>query len=268
MTLTVIILQHGRGQMTRCAVESFREHCGQPHEIFVVDNASPNEADRSSISCLEGVHPILLDRNLGFGAANNLAAERGSGDLLLFLNNDTITREDFAGTVIEAFHADPSVGIVGPRLLNEDGTPQLSCGKLPWLGREAIDRVLYRQSGSRTRLGLWHARRSSTRRRYVGWVTGAALFIRAELFRQLGGFDKTMFMYFEDKDLCARTLQAGYSVLFLPETSVIHLLGASARDKLAGELRATYRASQRVYYKRHRGRLEQLLLRLYQWIFP
>jgi hypothetical protein len=264
MDLSVIVLQFGGSEMTLRAVETFRRHCRLPHELLVVDNGSPDPRDREALDRLENVQRLRLPENRGFGAGNNAAAREARGEFLLFLNNDTVTDLDFASEVVEAMRADPAVGIASPALRNADGTAQLSCGDLPSIGREAIDRFLYRAVDRGASWGLRHARRMAARTRAVEWVGGAAMFLRADLFRSLGGFDEGYFLYFEDKDLCARARRAGRRVLYCAGTSVVHLRGGSAGFKPSREIRTIYRASQRRFYDRHRPPWERWLLRLYQ----
>jgi GT2 family glycosyltransferase len=261
--LSVIILQYGGGEMTCRAVESFARFC-PGHEIIVVDNASPREEDRKAPAGLSGVRYVPLESNLGFGGGNNMAAKVAAGEILLFLNSDTVTEEDFVTPILREFEAHPEIGIIAPMFRNADGTPQLSRGGLPSIAREFVDRTLYRSADRGAALGLWYARRTARARRLVGWVGGAALFIRRELFERLGGFDQGMFMYFEDKDLCARASREGAGVLSVPSVSVVHLRGGSSSRRPSREIRAIYRASQRRYYAKHRPALERALLRIYQ----
>ncbi len=265
MKLSVILLQYGGSAMTLSAIETFRTHCHLEHELLLVDNGSRNHADRDAASRIGNLRFLALEENVGFGAANNRAAAEASGEILLFLNNDTVTEDDFVSAVLGEFD-DPSVGIVGPCIVSGDGSPQLSCGPLPSITQEAIDRFFYRQVDRGTVAGKRYAERRSARRAPVGWVSGAAIFVRADLFRALHGFDESIFLYFEDKDLCARAWRAGSQVIFQPAGSVVHLRGGSSETKSREEIRAIYRASQRIYYAKHRSRLEQWLLRLYQGI--
>lgn len=266
--LSVIVLQYGGSPMTLRAVETFRRHCRLPHEILVVDNGSPDPRDREAIGRLDGVRQLRLSENRGFGAGNNAAAREARGEFLLFLNNDTVTDLDFADVIVAAMRDNPAVGIASPSLRNEDGSPQLSCGELPSIRREAFDRCLYRAADRRRSWGLRHARRMAARTRFVQWVGGAAMFVAADLFRSLGGFDERYFLYFEDKDLCARARRAGRRVLYSAETSVVHLRGGSAGFKPSREIRAIYRESQRLFYDLHRPLWERWMVRFYQKVSP
>ncbi|MFM7373510.1 MAG: glycosyltransferase family 2 protein, partial [Sphaerospermopsis kisseleviana] len=91
---------------------------------------------------------------------------------------------------------------------------------------------------------------------------GAALFIRADLFHSLGGFDENFFMYFEESDLCQRVKNKGYKILYTPQVSLIHIRGHSV-NKIANKMVVEYRLSQIYYYKKHRPLWERLILRVY-----
>ena len=210
-----------------------------------------------------GIRIIRNRSNTGFGAANNRAAKEARGDILLFLNNDTICIHGVLPGVEAVFRGDPSVGVLGPRLLNEDRTFQLSAGALPTFWREIADKAVHAAGRRGIGLVVDPVTKSFSRRRTVGWVTGAALFIRKELFERAGAFDESMFMYFEDKDLCARCWRAGSTVVYDPHFEVIHLKGGSSPASLSPFLGNAYRASQVRYYRVHRPVHERLLLNVY-----
>jgi GT2 family glycosyltransferase len=266
--ISVIIVQHGKGDLTARAITTLRQQTTYPHEIIVVDNASPDDsADRVVREC-PGISIIRRDVNLGFGAANNAGVRDAKGELLLFLNNDTECIEDSLTSVAARFAADPGLGVLGPRLVNRDRSFQLSAGPLPSFLTEIGDKILH-NSVDRGIPGARALAASSFRReRRVGWVTGAALFVRRSLFDGIGGFDERFFMYFEDKDLCSRAADAGAAVVHCPTPVIVHLRGGSTTGGQAARLAGAYRASQRLYYIKHRPALEQRLLDLYLRINP
>lgn len=98
--------------------------------------------------------------------------------------------------------------------------------------------------------------------RNVDWVTGACLMLRSELFSQLNGFDETLFMFFEDVDLCKRIQDTGYRIVYFPETSIIHHCGTSY-GKRKFRIEKIYRDSQRHYYRKHNGLCANILLTIY-----
>jgi GT2 family glycosyltransferase len=260
--LTVIILQYNHPELTSACVTALRRYCKNPGQVIVIDNQSPDHSARN-IALPNNVQFMQNETNEGFGGANNRAAKMAAGDVLLFLNNDTVCHSDFIAPVLKIFEARPEIGIVGPRLVYTDGTLQLSGGSLPSIRREFMDKILYVLSTKRLLVisRLLEKRYGSTRK--VEWVSGAALFIRRQLFEDLGGFDTNMFMYFEDKDLCKRAHEKGFDTLYETAVSVVHLGGGSTEGAHSGSTEKYYRQSQQWYYKKHRPHIDNLLLKIY-----
>jgi GT2 family glycosyltransferase len=96
----------------------------------------------------------------------------------------------------------------------------------------------------------------------VGWVTGACLMIRRDVFEELKGFDELFFMYFEDVDICKRIHDLDLKVVYYPKTSLIHLLGGSSHN-IKKKVSTYYRDSQLYYYQKHLGSFQTNFLKLY-----
>lgn len=261
--ISVIIVQHDNAELTVQAIRTMRQHHRGGFEIIVVDNGSGSDARALLQKHSAGVHTIASPTNIGFGAANNLGAREAKGDILLFLNNDTLFTGPILAEAERAFSKDRSLGVLGPRLLNPDGTFQLSAGHLPSFWREIADKAI--SAGIRRRIPLLLSRldRRFACRQTVGWVTGAALFIRKEDFLRLGLFDESMFMYFEDKDICQRAHASRLSVVYEPALSLVHIKGGSSPAAVKQVLAKVYRESQLSYYAKHRPVHEQVLLKAY-----
>ena len=261
--VSVILLQFNTPHLTQQALRSFFQHHSGGFEVIVVDNGSERGDVEKLREEFRDVRFITNEQNVGFSTANNRAAREARGDLLLFLNNDILFTMDVLTPISEEFNRDPTVGVVGPRLFNSDGRYQLSCGDLPTFFLEIRDKIVFRLADRNVNpVRSWYERRYREKRE-VGWVTGAAMCIRKDLFSRLGGFDEKMFMYFEDKDLCFRVALAGYSVLYLPEVSMMHLRGASSTGSTPELVRERYRRSQISYYAKHRPSWERALLKAY-----
>jgi GT2 family glycosyltransferase len=258
--ISVIILQHNGVALTQACLRSFLRYHGEEHEVIVVDNASTESYGKLQVE-FPAVRLIGNSTNAGFSAANNMAARSARGDILLFLNNDTLFDGEVCESILQVFNGDRRIGVVGPRLLYPDGAFQLSAGTLPSFWREISEKWFYAMERNRLAMNIW--RGMTGHHGDVGWVTGAALFIRRSVFEQVGGFDEKLFMYFEDKDLCCRVREAGYRIIYAPTPSLIHLKGGSTKSDSAPSLRTTYRKSQLHYYHTHRARHEQWLLRAY-----
>ncbi|HEY6953546.1 MAG TPA: glycosyltransferase family 2 protein [Bacteroidota bacterium] len=257
--ISIIIVQYNKPELTKQCIKSVSKHCGVPHEIILVDNNSEDPEARSLGATLPGIRFLQNTANEGFGKANNKAAAVARGDIFFFLNNDTIVENDLFIPIRELIDNDRRIGIVGPRLLNQDHSLQLSAGSLPSILTETKDRLFYRRFEARAQAAVEHAHQLFSVTREVEWVTGAALFIRRNLFESLGGFDEEFFMFFEDKDLCLRARLLGAKVVYSAGTSLVHLRGASASSATNG----LYRASQLRYYGKHRSQFEQVLLKVY-----
>ncbi len=261
--ISVIIVQYNNSQLTYTAIESFRKFHKGNYEIILVDNGSTEPDAVEFAKDIPGLKLICLDTNLGFGKANNLAAQKSSGDILLFLNNDTVTTSEFLHKIEEEFYKDSSIGIIGPKLYNLDGSLQLSYGKLPSVFIEFADKLLYSLVDKKNRFVLHYIKNRYAKKEFTGWITGAALFIKKKLFLELNGFDESFFMYFEDKDLCKRVGNSGKKIIFFPESSLIHLRGASLNEPNREFLNMKYRESQLIYYKKHKTKFEQIILKAY-----
>lgn len=218
MTRTTIIIPVFNGvEVTRQCVETI---LGAPpgcaHEIVVVDDGSSD----GTAAYLEGlgsrVGVIRNEENLGFARACNRAASAAAGDLLLFLNNDTIPHPGWLDEMVLALQADDRCGVVGSRLLFPDGRIQHAgiafdhelCPYHPHLMSAATAPEV-------------------NRRREVPAVTGACLLVRRALFLECGGFDEAYVNGYEDVDLCLRARERGFRTVYCPTSVVTHLEGAS-----------------------------------------
>jgi GT2 family glycosyltransferase len=248
--ISTVIVQHNHPGLTRRAIESLRlHHQGEP-DIVVVDNGSSAPGVRAATEEIAGCRVIFYAANAGFGAANNRGARESHGDLLLFLNNDTLVRTEILPQIESYFAGAPACGAAGLQLLNTDGTVQLSTGKFPTVWSE------WRMS----RRHDPYSRPETIRR---DWVSGAALAVRRTVFESVGGFDERYFMYFEDVDLCARIHDAGYEIHYIPGVRVEHLGGGSQPDGISPMVQKEYRRSQLLYYSRHASMINNVLLRGY-----
>ncbi len=261
--VSVIIIQYNNSRLTKNAIESLLKFHKNNLEIILVDNNSSEPDALEFVKDFPEVKVIRNETNLGFSAANNLAAKKSSGEILLFLNNDTITTSGFINKVESEFRNDSSSGIIGPRLFNQDLSLQLSYGKLPSILRELFDKILYTAVDRKNKLVIRLIEKKYLRRTEADWVTGAALFVPKKLFFELNGFDESFFMYFEDKDLCARVRARNKKIFFFPEASLIHLRGGSFNGPDKKFLLRKYRESQIMYYRKHKSMLQQILLKIF-----
>lgn len=225
MTLSVIILNYKtKGLLKQClrGIQSCR--LPFPYEIIVVDNNSGDGSVDMVRQTFPQVKLIVSPQNVGCGAGNNLGIGAATGTYLLIMNTDVAMFDNAVEQLINYLDQHPQVGIAVPRLINPDGSTQLSTFLFPrfWV-------PLFR----RTPVGKLPAAKHVLRRylmsdwdhqdtRPIGWALGACLLIRAEAMRAVGGFDQRYFVYVEDTDLCRRFWQAGWEVHFVHTAEMVH----------------------------------------------
>ncbi|MEJ7811825.1 MAG: glycosyltransferase family 2 protein [Gemmatimonadaceae bacterium] len=244
--------EHLRACLTTVAAES-------PPEVVVVDNGSTDGSIEMVRRDFPGVTLHVDPRNRGYGAASNEAIARCTAPYVLLLNSDTLLPPGALAALASHLDRHPRAAVVGPRLVNPDGTLQPSCFAFPsplgtLLENARADKVVRRIPRLRERyLRTW----SHARAREVPWVMGAALAIRRQAFDAVGGFDESFFMYFEEVDLSYRLRAAGWETHFAPVTDVIHAGGASTAQWRT-DMYARLFLSSMHYYEMHHSRLRSL----------
>ena len=225
-------------------------------ELFVVDNASGDGSADMVEECFPWVEVIRSRENLGFSGGHNLALARARGRYRLILNPDTRIDPGALGVMVDFADRNPAVGAVGPRL--EDGRGNLerswggSPGTLPLISHKLLlHRLFPYRRLARLRSGAAD----------VGWVTGACLMVRREAAEAAGPLDDGMFMCHEDVEWCMRLRSAGWRVVYLPQSRVVHHEGRSIRQRL-GEMLVVSQQSQYYLFQKHFGRGRLHLLRL------
>lgn len=195
-------------------------------EVIVVDDGG-RDGTAEALSGRLGIRIVRNEATTGFSRAANRGAEEATGDLLVFLNSDATVEPVGLARLAEAFAADPSLGIAGAALRYPDGAPQWSGGREPgvsWLFAQAsaFPAFLGRFPAWR-RLKPLHPASVAD----VGWVSGAAMAVRASVWREFGPFDVTFAFYVQDLDFCLRARDRGWRVCLLPEFRAFHHQGAT-----------------------------------------
>jgi N-acetylglucosaminyl-diphospho-decaprenol L-rhamnosyltransferase len=231
LDLSVIIVNWNSARfLAKCLTSVYANISGLAFEVVVIDNASYDGCAQLIESEFPAVRFIQSDRNLGFGCANNLAARGATGRVLLFLNSDT----EIVGSAIQEMTSWvdrlPAAGVVGPRLLNSDGSVQTTCVQaFPSILNQLLATEYLRTTFPKWPLwgnrAVYENSRSPVR---VEGIPGASLAIRRDLFELLGGFCSGYFMYGEDMDLCFRASRAGHDSFYIGSASVIHHGGKSS----------------------------------------
>jgi len=245
MMISVIIANHnGEEYLDRCLGSLGRP--GPRLEVILVDNASSDGSLDLVASRFPGVCVLPQGSNLGFATANNIGAEAAQGDALLLLNVDAWLEPDALELLADRLESDHRAGLVAPRLRYPDGRRQFSWSP----ARGVLGEVLQRLRNGLEDRAWAHGTLARGIGRLAGrsWYTAACVLIRSCAFHEVGGFDTSFFMYFEDVDLCVRLEGAGWRLVQEPRAVVTHVGGF--RRNIAVE--DFYRPSQLLYYRAHR----------------
>ena len=254
MDLSVVIVSWNcREELRGCLAALRDEPPSGAWELFVVDNASADDTAEMVRREFPQVRLIANEDNRGFAAANNQALQEATGDCLLLLNPDTQPEAGAIDILIRFLHEHPGVGVVGPKLLNSDGSLQATGRPFPTLWREFLDATGLRcWIPARTWRRLEFGREDFDSPAPVGELRGACLLIRREAWEQVGPLDEQFFLFYEEVDWCCRAAQAGWEVWYVPQARVVHLWMSSVSQDLGGTTRHFY-TSQARYFGKHHG---------------
>jgi N-acetylglucosaminyl-diphospho-decaprenol L-rhamnosyltransferase len=239
---------------TRAYLERSLAALGDRYEVIVVDSGSTDGSQALLRERFPYVRLLELDANPGYGGALNAGIALASGELLILMNGDAWPVPGALRRLVEAAESEPRAGILGPRLLNPDGTLQPSVRGFPTLWRLATEYLFLRWLAPRSRAmnafyGSGFEHRS---RREAEFLMGAVLLVRRRLLDEIGGFDERFFMFNEEVDFCYRARSAGWKVVFWPDAEFVHVGGASTSQVWPQMYREQLRSHLRFLAK-HRG---------------
>lgn len=240
------------------------EACQRAVETIVVDNASSDGSVEMLRSEFPQVNVIANPKNVGFTRANNQALAAAQGRYLFLLNPDTELRPGALRTLIEFMEAHPQAGMTGPRLFYGDGSPQSSRRRFPTLATAFFESTKLQQWFPRNRIltcyYMLDTRDDETQP--VDWINGSAMFVRRQVYDQIGGFDERFFMYSEELDWCYRARQAGWQIFYLPSAGITHYEGKSS-EQVVAERDIYFHSSKIRFFRKYRGALVAEMLRAF-----
>lgn len=261
--IDIIFVNYNSSQLTLNAIDSIYAHLsGVSANIIVVDNAS---SDHPARICKQFPHVQLIinQRNLGYSKAINQAIEYSNGKYLVIMNPDTLVVNGFFTDVLQFMQDNDHVGVVGPKILNKDGSVQGSARRFPSIrtalfGRNSFLTKLF-PNNPITQSEFFCFRSNGNGFMNVDWVSGACMVLKREAFESINGFDERFFMYWEDTDLCKRMCQAGYGVVYYPNAQVVHFVGVSSDTRPMRSIFHFHQSSYKFFAKHTTG-LGKLLL--------
>lgn len=196
---------------------------------------------------------ILNKKNVGFAAASNQAILQSRAPYIVLINPDAYVEKKFFRKVLSHFQKNETIGIMGPRILNYDGSVQGSARAFPspltaLFGRNSyLTRLMPNNAISRA--NVLNLNEAKDRCMDVDWVSGACMIIRRDALAQTGNLDDRFFMYWEDADLCRRMWEKGWKVVYYPKAVVHHQVGQSSRTMPYGTIMHFHKSAYSLFAK-------------------
>lgn len=261
MDVSIIIVNYKTADLITECITSIKKHTkGVSYEIIVVDNNSMDGGvERIGLAFpSSAITFVELGENKGFGMANNEGFKVSKGRNILCLNPDTLLMNDAISELSEFLDSNKNVGACGGNLYDGAEKPTHSFSmvlpsiewELDMLFFAKLEKTLHKGNASFNHTG---------RPMPVGYITGADLMVRRDVFEKAGGFSPKFFMYYEDTDLCYRIGRLGYKLMSVPSAKIMHLEGQSFGKGKVSVNERRIRMSEKgrlVYYRKNKGRGE------------
>jgi GT2 family glycosyltransferase/glycosyltransferase involved in cell wall biosynthesis/SAM-dependent methyltransferase len=244
--VSIVIAAHRGAALTQACLRAIAANTATPsYEVIVVDDAGDDD-NRRLWAMTEGARVIVNDSNLGYLRSVNLGAARARGRYVVTLNNDTVVQPGWLDALVARVEHAPDIGIVVPKLLYPNGVLQ-----------EAGAIIFADGTGWNYGRGIVAEAPECNYVREVDYGSGACMLVRAELWRDVGGYDERYLpMYYEDTDLCFAARERGFRVLYEPVARVVHVEGASAGTDVAAGGKRHQELNRPKFVERWRAQLE------------
>ena len=279
-SISVVIVNYNAGPELRAALQSVAaELAGSQWEAIVVDNASSDGSGAAAEDVAPEVRLIRNTENVGFARGMNQGLAASSGSLVLLLNPDCRLTGGAVAAMSRELDRYPDCALVGPRILDPDGSVQGNARGDPDMltglfGRSTFLRRLFPALAVSRRNVVGTSREPGDADGVVvDWLSGACVLARRDALASVHGFDERYFLYWEDADLCRRLRAHGYHVRYVPGATAIHVVGQSSKSVKASAIRA-FHDSAYLYYETHvaprpgpRRLLARVLLSVRCWMY-
>lgn len=256
--LSIITVNYNGIKDTERLIESLREHLSFPYELIVVDNGS--EEDEAAL--LQEKYPLLKairsNRNLGFAGGNNLGIRQATGDYLLFLNNDTIIKDNSLSNLLKPMRQYPSLGGVSPKIMFADVE-----GGIQFAGYTPLSRITLRNRliGYRE-----HDIGQYDKSVPTPYLHGAAMLVRRVVVEKVGMIPEVYFLYYEELDWSVQIRRQGYELRYEPSSTIYHFESSSTGKD--SSLKFYYMTRNRLLFAcRNLGGYFRILSICYQLLF-
>jgi GT2 family glycosyltransferase len=249
----VIVNFNAKKFLEECLTSIYVETNQIPFDVWVVDNHSEDTTVPMVRQNFPHVNLIENKENVGFAKANNQAIKKCTGDYILLLNPDTLVLQNAVEKMVDFMDANPTVGICGGKVLNEDRTLQLACRRSIPAPKVAFFRFiglskLFPKNRLFAKYNLTYI--DSNEAHEVDAVSGSFLMIRRKVIEEIGLLDDQFFMYGEELDWCFRAKKAGLAVMYYPDAEIVHYKGECSKSNSRKATFEFYR-SMYLFHKKH-----------------
>jgi GT2 family glycosyltransferase len=252
MKLSIVVICWNDLRVVRDCLRSIYEGTHKiDFEVIVSDNNSIDGSVEFIRRNYPQVRVVENGANLGFAKGNNAGIEVSRGEYVLILNPDTIIHDGSLDTLVAFAERHPEAGAFGCKVLNPDGTYQVSARLFPTVWRYWVSALYLKHIANFWPLFTYeeYPRWHGDTERVIDWQSGCCVMFRGGLLKSLRGFDEQFFYHFEEVDLCRRVWNAGFPILYTPEAVITHLGGQSVnRFPIRFEIEK-HRSRYRYFYK-------------------
>lgn len=271
LPVSVLMVSFHTRELTLKALRALFSGTKIPKQVIVVDNASSDGSVEAIEEKFPHVQIIRNDHNVGFGRANNQALLNVTEPYVWLLNSDTEVGERTLEELVVYMDEHKRVGVVGPQLVYPNGSLQSVGGFFPtawnvFFHLFPVYRVLPHTLQQRLRLMGIVGQEIRGKEIVLDYVTGAALFARTNVLREVNGFDERHFLYFEETDLCYRIAKKGWDIRAIHTDPVIHIGGGSFRSRRTWKrMRAFYDGLEMFVNHHYDGYMRWCIIAQLRW---
>ncbi|MCG2789481.1 MAG: glycosyltransferase family 2 protein [Actinomycetia bacterium] len=247
LKLSIIIVSYNSSNLLEECLDSiFKYPCGQNYGIIVVDNNSSDGSQELVRKKYPGVELITNTSNVGFAAANNMAIKSTDSDFILLLNSDCQVYENSLDEMLGFIERITEAAVVGPKIINSDGSIQYSCRKFPSIIDAGLHSILVNIAPDNPVSRKYKLADISREKPFeVDWVSGSCMLVRRQALLRTGFMDENYFMYVEDIDLCFQMWKKNWKVFYYPHAEILHHVGGSTN---VGKVAASVRMQKSILY--------------------
>jgi len=253
MKLAIVIVSYNVGNYLKNCLDSVKKTAQNlDPEIIVVDNNSTDNSLQILAREFPEVKVIANSRNYGFAKGANLGMKKTQAEFILLLNPDTLVSECAITSMLEYMQSRPEIGILGPQLLDPDGSLQHSCRSFPswsvyFSNRQSLLNRFFPSNRWSNQYLLKQIDHSKIQE--VDWITGCCLLLRKKMLEEIDYLDEDFFMYIEDVDIAKRAKAKNWKVVYFPSAKLVHFKSKSVLQNRLRMVVEHHRSMYRYYSK-------------------